>query len=236
MAIVTISRQHGSGGDHIAALVADQLGYRMFDKQVMAQVAHDAGLSEAEVVDFKESSYKGHGFLDQLFGALKGWVPAPDARPVGGASVGNSGTASVGKASTWSRDDWGGELEVSHKLDEDRSVNMVRATIEAAHKHGNLVVLGRGGQYILRDRPNVLHVRVEAPLADRVRTVAARLHVSASEAEPLIAQRDRQSSAYLKRFYGIDWADPLLYHLLINTGRWDVETAAKLICTALGMI
>ena len=39
MAVITISRQYGSGGDEVASRLCELLGYRLFDKQMMAQIA-----------------------------------------------------------------------------------------------------------------------------------------------------------------------------------------------------
>ena len=69
MAVITISRQYGSEGDEIAANVCQVLGYRSFDKQLMAKVATEVGLTEGEVVDFTEDQHKVRGFLDRLWGA-----------------------------------------------------------------------------------------------------------------------------------------------------------------------
>ena len=49
MAILTISRQYGSGGSEIAALVAKQLGWSLLDNEVVDAVAARLGLSSAEV-------------------------------------------------------------------------------------------------------------------------------------------------------------------------------------------
>ncbi|MCB0155947.1 MAG: hypothetical protein KDF65_14220 [Anaerolineae bacterium] len=51
-----------------------------------------------------------------------------------------------------------------------------------------------------------------------------------------MSQRDQAGAAYLKRFYNLDWNDPLLYHLVLNTGKWDVESAAHLIVSAVSYL
>ncbi len=56
MAVITISRQFGSGGDEVASQVSQRLGYRVFDKNMMAQVAADMELTEGEFVDFSEDT------------------------------------------------------------------------------------------------------------------------------------------------------------------------------------
>ena len=68
MAVITFSRQYGSGGDEVADRVRERLGYRYFDKRLMAQVASEMGLSEGEIVDFTEADYEVRGFFDRLFG------------------------------------------------------------------------------------------------------------------------------------------------------------------------
>src|SRR5205085_4402756 len=48
MRAVTISREYGSGGGEIARRLAQRLGWRLIDHEVVVQVAHALGVSEAE--------------------------------------------------------------------------------------------------------------------------------------------------------------------------------------------
>jgi cytidylate kinase len=48
-------------------------------------------------------------------------------------------------------------------------------------------------------------------------------------AQDRIVERDAASADYLKRFYKVAWEDPLLYHLVINTGKVSLEQAAQII-------
>jgi CMP/dCMP kinase len=219
MAVITISRQYGSGGDEIAARVCELLGYRYFDKGLMAQVAAGAGLSESEVVDFSEAGYKSPNVLNRLLSLL--------TTPAGQQT-------SVAQVSSWTRDASGAKVRQVEGVGETRSAAIVRGTIVAAYKLGDVMIVGRGGQAALQDEAGVLHVRVEAPLAVRVQRVARTASVSEREAERLIAERDQASAGYVKRFYGVDASDATLYHLVMNTGKWDLEAAAKVIAGAVG--
>jgi CMP/dCMP kinase len=58
VAVVTISRQYGSGGREVAARLCELLGYRYFDKDLMSEVAHEVGLSPQEIVDFPEDQHQ----------------------------------------------------------------------------------------------------------------------------------------------------------------------------------
>lgn len=217
MAVITISRQYGSGGNEAASRVSELLGYRSFDKSLMSRVASEVGLSEAEVVDFSERAYKPRTFLDRLFGLVGVWA-------------GESGI--VARVSTWKREDTGAETEIVQMLDDEQSVAMVKQTILAAYGQGNLVIVGRGGQAILKGKPGVLHVRIEAPLAARAERIRQHEDCSIETATQRATQQDGRSAGYLRRFYGIDWSDPMLYHLVVNTGMWDLEDAAGLIVQA----
>ena len=47
-----------------------------------------------------------------------------------------------------------------------------------------------------------------------------------------VAGRDRAATDYLRTYYNADWDDPTLYHLQLNTGLWDIESAAQIIADA----
>ena len=135
---------------------------------------------------------------------------------------------------TWKRDATGSSVSETEVLDEANCIAMVKGTIQTAHKQGNIVIVGRGGQAILQEKPDVLHVRVVAPPGERIRLVQRQEKISAQQAQDLIGHRDKAAAAYLKRFYSIDWADPMLYHQVVNAGKWSVEAAAHLIVNAVG--
>ena len=210
MAVITFSRQFGSGGDAIAARVAELLNYAIFDKTMMAKMAAEVGLSAQEVVDFSEADYRSQNLLDRLLGRTK----------------------NVGEIRTWTEDIQGVRRPEKARISEDRAIALVRGVIVAAYKRSEVVIVGRGGQAILRDHPGVLHVRVEAPLAHRMETVIERTHVPPTQAELAIEDQDRAAQSYVKRFYEIDPTDSIHYHLVVNTGLLDRESAAEVIVLA----
>jgi cytidylate kinase len=212
MAVITISRQYGSGGDEVASRVREELGYRYFDKRLMSQVASEMGLSEAEIVDFSEDDYKARGFLERLFS--------------------RRGSRVVVEAGSWTTDTRGTRSVETAQLDEEWCIRMVKSTIRGAYKGDNVVIVGRGGQAILGNDPGVMHVRVEAPLSARVVRVQAKENITTQQAEDLIYERDRAAAAYLRRFYEVDWSNALLYHLVLNLGRWSVADAVDMIVYA----
>ncbi len=213
MAVITISRQFGSGGDEIAMRVCAILGYTYFDKNLMVKVATEMGaFSEKRFVDFSEDAYTMRNFTERLFGARRIKVEAL-TEEVGGIK----------------------SLRVQ-SLDEEEGVALMRNTILAAYEYGNVVIVGRGGQAILREQPGVLHVRITAPLGARVMRVKEREKISIGEATELTTNKDLAAETYLRKFFDIDWNDPLLYHLTFNTGRWDFDAVAEIIVNALSRL
>lgn len=210
MAVITISRQYGSKGDAIGRQVCDILGYRYFDKRLMAEVASEVDLSEETLVDFSDEHYRVRGFLDRLLDRSR----------------------RLSKIDTWEEESTAKEKRWIQELNEEESIKLVQKTIRAACNQGNVVIMGRGGQAILQDMSEVLHVRIEATLGSRVMCVKSEKNITVSEAERLTRDRDRAASAYLKRFYDIDWSSATLYHMVLNTSKWEIEAAAQLIVNA----
>jgi len=217
MTVITLSRQYGSGGDEIAGQVCQRIGYRQFDKLQIAQAAVEAGLSEQEAIDYSEETYKVATFLDRLFRR-----PVPLAR------------ARVRK------EEAGGTRVVEKPiLSETAALALVQKAVQAAYETGNMVIVGRGGQVILKDCPNALHIRIEAPWEERIYRIKAQIRQGKQTydatvndrraAQDLITEKDTASADYIRQFYGVDWADPSLYHAILNTGKLSIEQAAQVI-------
>lgn len=206
MAVITVSRQFGSGGTEIAALVSQRLGYTYVDKQIIAEAAVKSGLPAGGEVEFIEHHSEMRSFLDRLL------FPGPYV---------------VAQVSVRDNDDQ--STVYVEELDKTEALTLTRAAIHAAYQQGNAVIVGRGGQAVLHDMPGVLHVRLVAPLSYRLLRVQQMLSLDLDAARDLTMKRDRRSAAYLKEVFAIDCDDPLLYHMVINTARWQPEAAADMI-------
>lgn len=217
MAVITISRQFGSGGDEIARRVAELMGYQLFDKRLIERAAADVGLSEQEIIDFSEDNFRMKTFLERLF-----------TRPQPLIST-----------RVWREFGTGEMVAEKSELDELAALSLVQKAVMSAYALGKIVIVGRGGQVILKDKPGVFHVRIEAPLELRIQKMKETLRQARQEfhadialrreAQDLILERDAASENYIKRFYNVSWDDPFLYHVLFNTARLTTEQAARFI-------
>jgi cytidylate kinase len=104
-----------------------------------------------------------------------------------------------------------------------------RETISRLAERGNVVLIGRGASAITSDRENVVHVRLVASLDKRVEHVRQMRDIPRTTALKAIRNEDRARRRYIKQYFGMDLEDPLLYHLVINTGLLSYEKAARLI-------
>lgn len=109
----------------------------------------------------------------------------------------------------------------------------VREVMEDLAAEGDVVIIGRAGQVILGGRSNVLHIRIIAPPAVRVERIASIQDIPMAAARAQVEQSDRTRRDYLRATYQVDWNDPQLYDMILNTERMTVESAGDLICEAL---
>ena len=116
-------------------------------------------------------------------------------------------------------------------LDAQRLQALTAAVIEEAARAGDCVIVGRGAQCLLRSRPGVFHVFVYAPHEERLRRLRRRLGPKA-DLEALIEQKDRERAAYVRQYFGCDWLDTRLYHLMVNAVLGE-EAAVAAILAAL---
>jgi hypothetical protein len=116
------------------------------------------------------------------------------------------------------------------------SEDFQRATVEVLLKQaqtGEGVILGRGAVALLRDRPDVLRVRLHGPVDARVRqAMELDRSLDVERAEHTLLQFDRTHAAYLQKFYGVDIGDCSLYHVMLESTRIEFEACVEMIVRA----
>ena len=103
--------------------------------------------------------------------------------------------------------------------------------IAAAAESGG-VILGRGGQVILRGRPGVLHVLLGGPREARIRQGMEIEGIDQKTAERRQQANDRARIEYVRRSYGVDPLDPDLYHLVLDSPALGLDTCVDLVVAA----
>jgi len=189
MSIITISHEMGAGGPEIGQQVAEKLGYRYVDHELISDAAHRYGLLEEKLSHLDES-----------------------------------------KPSLFERFD----------AETRRYITVIQTALFEFAEHDRVVLMGRGGQWLLRGISHHLRVRVMAPFELRVKRLAAKLAGPMGEkASPrtvleMIRRDDTERAGRMRYLYEVDLSDPALYDLVINTENLAIGTAVELVVGAVG--
>jgi cytidylate kinase len=190
--IITISREYGCGGGEVASRVAESLGWRVVDNELVAQIAARSGLTPAEVVLREE---RAPGFFERLARLLSKAVPemfhaAPDKVP---------------------------------ELEEAKLVKITETVVAEIAREGRVVLVGRAAPVVLSQSTDALHLKIVAPKAVRVATIAKRTGLSEEDAEAEVDSYDGNRNRYHQDYYGRDWRDASNYHLVLNSAALGLE-------------
>ncbi len=110
--------------------------------------------------------------------------------------------------------------------------HLIQAAVYELAAKQNVVIVGRGGQMILKDVPGVIHVRIIAPYAERITRLMEQMKCEEKSAQRAIRQGDRDSSGYLSTYFDADLDNSGLYDLVINTRAITLDTGVKMITAA----
>jgi cytidylate kinase len=108
-------------------------------------------------------------------------------------------------------------------------VRQISETVVHLAGLGHVILVGRAANIITQHMKNVFHVRLVAPLENRVDQVVSNSNLTRQAALDFIHREDAARKRYLREFFNKDPDDALLYDLVVNTARFSPEGAAKLI-------
>ena len=114
-------------------------------------------------------------------------------------------------------------------LDDNAYHEKTKALVEKIYDNDNAIILGWGAQCILRDKPGVLHVRLRMDDEKKVTMLMEKQNLDRKSAERKIRSMEKDSSEYIKHYFGSDWNDIRLYDLVIDMGNKSVDDAVALI-------
>lgn len=114
-------------------------------------------------------------------------------------------------------------------LDEQIYLDYLVLIIARMADEGNVVILGRGSQYILDDHPDAVHILMIDNLENRIRFMMKHYDLTRSKAERVVHTEDKRRANLYSRLGKTGYEDPSLYHLVLNMGRVDLDTAVALV-------
>ena len=212
MPVVTIGRQFGAGGATVGQMLADRLKADFLDSRIIDEVARRLQLPKEEVE--AEDEQPG-SLLARLLVAL--------------GSASTEPLIPAEAASAWT------PPNASPTFDTRKAIlQITQHVIQEAARGGSVVIVGRGGAYILRDHPGALHVFLRAAENARLKAIMERFGItSEDEARKRLKQTDENWTAYIRQVYGHDRTHPAHYDMVLDTGRFGYEGAIEVILAAL---
>ncbi|HEY7036139.1 MAG TPA: cytidylate kinase-like family protein [Thermomicrobiales bacterium] len=220
MAVITLARQVGSGGQTIAQLLAERLGYRVVGRRELSAEAIKRSMRLprvfAEFADEQRLARLGTDDLPPLylgFGELE------------------YGDALRGAGPEHAR----GPVSVLEAVaDERRTLLLTLASlIYALAAADGLVLIGGGGQYLLAGLPAVLCAKIVAPAEVRTERLATAYGLDHGAAREAVLSGDREQREYNRALFDADWDDPLHWDVIVNSEEIAPETARDVILAAL---
>lgn len=206
--IICVSHLTGAEGEAVARGVAEGLGFRYLDEEIIETAAEWVDLHPSVVGEVERRK----SLMTRISESMRGQsMPSrPDAsgqRP--------SGAAALREVPT----------------DEDLRTLITDAIRETAEE-GDIVIASHAASIVLADRKDALRVLVTASPKTRVGRIADARNLDARRAEKLLAEEDAARAEYLKRFHSVELELPIHYDLVVNTDDVAPERAADLIVLA----
>jgi cytidylate kinase len=210
--VVCISRTIAAAGEGVGEAVAQRLGFRYVDEQIIVRAAQLAQVDPTLVAAAEHRQPLLRRLVEKLAAARA---------LVGPAALG------VGIAS-----DVSAPAPAGYRAAPEDMRAFVRAAIHEVASAGQAVIVAHAASMALAFVEGVLRVLVTASPETRARRLGAAQGLDAAAASAAVAASDRERREYFRTFYGITDEQPTHYDLVINTDVLTAEQAADVIVAA----
>ncbi len=106
--------------------------------------------------------------------------------------------------------------------------------IRALAKGGGVIIVGRGANFIARDLPGSIHLRIVADREWRVERVARQQEITPEQAAEIVRNSDRARRSYIQESFNRSIDDPLGYTMVLNNQLLDQETIIEMVAGVVG--
>jgi len=199
MSVITIARQFGAGGKTLGRWVAEKLGYELIDEELVEMVAKEANVS-TEMADSVAEEAGNEGVFARMMSKL-----GPYRK---------------------------GYVEVAMEkspgyLDGNLYISLLHKVIPKVASQDNIVIVGRGAQYVLGDRKDTYHFLMLADMEYRIDFMMKYYKLDRKQAQ-IVVEKQSKRRLNLYRYFGrTDFDQPNLYHMVFNMNRVELEEAAQ---------
>jgi cytidylate kinase len=201
--VICVSHATGAGGTDLGRLVADKLGFRLIDEEIVTRAAESQDVHVDDLADVERRK----SLLTRIL-----------SEAAIGAAIGAPG---------------GMMIYAPEPQPDKKSLRaLIRQAINETADEGNVVIVSHAASYAIANRENVLRVLVTASPETRVRRLVDANGLDEKKATKSIGANDAGRADYLKRFYGVAQELPSHYDLVINTDRIPADQWSELVVNA----
>ena len=203
--VIVIGRQFGSGGHEIGVKLAEKLGIPLYDKEILAHIAEEQGISEERLHKMDENFWGNH--------MLNVGIQAQGFR--------------LHSLGYWF------ETDTSSMIGRDQAFEWQAAKIRELAEAGPCVIIGRCADYILREDPGLISIFITAPMAAREERIA-RLHPNHPRDfyethVQFIQKTDKARANYYNFHTDRDWGNINNYHLCIDSTKLGIDGTVEML-------
>lgn len=207
--VITISRTVGSGGRTIGRKLAERLGVRFSDKELIDALQAKLNLTAESIEELKGKKKR---WLDDFIQMV---APVP----MSGLLV-------------------SGESDYVSEYNQSLSVNDVfeaeKEILNGIADQGSCVIAGRSGFFVLKDRPNKVDILITASRENRIARIMSKQNLSYEKAAQVLDSVDKARDNYVLRYTGQSRYDARNYHIVLNMDYITEDKAVDLILSYLG--
>ena len=207
--VITISREVGSGGRTIGRKLAEKLGVRFSDKELVDELQKKLNLTVDSIEELKGKKKR---WLDDFIQMV---APVP-----------MSGMLVDGDSDYIS--EYNLSLSVNDVFEAEREI------LNGIADEGSCVIAGRSGFFVLKGRPNKVDILITASRDKRITRIMEKQNLSRQKAEEVIDSVDKARDNYVKRYTGQSRYDARNYHIVLNMDYITEDQAVAMILSYLG--
>ncbi|MBP5646354.1 MAG: cytidylate kinase-like family protein, partial [Bacteroidaceae bacterium] len=207
--VITISREVGSGGRTIGRKLAEKLGVRFSDKELVDALQKKLNLTVSGIEELKGKKKRWMDDFIQMVAPV----------PMSGMLV-------------------DGDSDYINEYNLSLSVNDVfeaeREILKGIADEGSCVIAGRSGFFVLKGRPNKVDILITASREKRIARIMSKQDLTRDKAEQVIEIVDKARDNYVLRYTGQSRYDARNYHIVINMDYITEDQAVDMILSYLG--
>lgn len=207
--VITISREVGSGGRTIGRKLAEKLGVRFSDKELIDSLQAKLNLSPKSIEELKGKKKRWMDDFIQMVAPV----------PMSGLLV-NGDSDYISEYNT--------SLNVNDVFEAEKEI------LKGIADEGSCVIAGRSGFFVLKDRPNKVDILITASRENRIARIMRKQGLSHEKALEVIESVDKARDNYVLRYTGQSRYDARNYHIVLNMDYLTEDKAVELIMTYLG--